>query len=344
MKFSFLTKSIFTFLYLIIHAPNLVSQDDQRVFEEVIVTAEKRSESLQSVSQAVTAISDSELENKNINSFVDLTSIVPGVTVAKNEGYKTVISIRGVGNETNQNAIAAPSVAYHMDGIFIASPFSLQTDFIDVQRIEILRGPQGTLFGQNSTGGAINVISNKPTSLDAFSMLDVTLGDYGLTKLRATSNLPISNSVSTKFSFTSTEWEQLQKIRKVFHINPKIIQFWKHGKTEVSMFWDDVELGLDCKARMDWYDADSMKIVDLKFTNNIGKFSNQKLMDQHFSIQAAWYRQGVYQLTGNKCEFLFVFVEKYSPHKISVIEASEEIILHGEQAILNLIKRSIKKK
>ena len=205
MKFSFFTKSLFTFLFLIIHSLNLTSQDDQRVFEEVIVTAEKRSESLQSVSQAVTAISDSELENKNINSFVDLTSIVPGVTVAKNEGYKTVISIRGVGNETNQNAIAAPSVAYHMDGIFIASPFSLQTDFIDVQRIEILRGPQGTLFGQNSTGGAINVISNKPTSEETFSKFDVTLGDYGLTKLRATSNLPISNNVSTKFSFTSTD-------------------------------------------------------------------------------------------------------------------------------------------
>ena len=92
-----------------------------------------------------------------------------------------------------------------MDGIFIASPFSLQTDFIDVQRIEILRGPQGTLFGQNSTGGAINVISNKPTSEETFSKFDVTLGDYGLTKLRATSNLPISNNVSTKFSFTSTD-------------------------------------------------------------------------------------------------------------------------------------------
>ena len=73
---------------------------------------------------------------------------MPGVTVAKNEGYKTVISIRGVGNETNQNAIAAPSVAYHMDGIFIASPFSLQTDFLDVQRIEVLRGPQGTLLAK----------------------------------------------------------------------------------------------------------------------------------------------------------------------------------------------------
>ena len=92
--------------------------------EEVIVSAEKRDESLQDISQAVSALTDSDLENKNIESFVDLSAIVPGVTVSKNEGYKTVISIRGVGNETNQNAIAAPSVAFHIDGVFIASPFS----------------------------------------------------------------------------------------------------------------------------------------------------------------------------------------------------------------------------
>ena len=74
--------------------------------EEVVVTAEKRSESLQDISQAVTALTESDIEEKNIESFVDLSAIVPGVTVAKNEGYKTIISIRGVGNETNQNAIA----------------------------------------------------------------------------------------------------------------------------------------------------------------------------------------------------------------------------------------------
>ena len=186
-------------------------QSQEQTIEDVIVSAEKRDESLQTVSQAVTAITDSELEAKNITSFVDLTAIVPGVTVAKNEGYKTVISIRGIGNETNQNAIAAPSVAYHMDGIFIASPFSLQTDFIDIQRIEILRGPQGTLFGQNSTGGAINVISNKPTSEEAFSKADITIGDYGLTKIRGTSNIPLSETVSTKFSFATTDRDGFSK-------------------------------------------------------------------------------------------------------------------------------------
>ena len=211
MKFSMLLRASFASILLFSITNNISAQEGELVFEEVIVTAEKRDESLQTVSQAVTAITDSEIEAKNINSFVDLSSIVPGVTVAKNEGYKTVISIRGVGNETNQNAIAAPSVAYHMDGIFIASPFSLQTDFLDVQRIEVLRGPQGTLFGQNSTGGAINVISNRPSMDESFSKADVTVGNYGLQKVRAITNIPLSDNVSTKFSFAMTERDGFSK-------------------------------------------------------------------------------------------------------------------------------------
>ncbi|MDB3951795.1 TonB-dependent receptor [Gammaproteobacteria bacterium] len=183
----------------------LAAITEAQVIEDVIVTAEKRSESVQDISQSVTAITEDDLDAKNINSFVDLSAIVPGVTVAKNEGYKTVISIRGVGNETNQNAIAAPSVAFHMDGIFIASPFSLQTDFIDVERIEVLRGPQGTLFGQNSTGGAINVISKKPSTEGYSNSSDVTLGSYSQSKFRSSSNIPVSNKLATRFSFSTNK-------------------------------------------------------------------------------------------------------------------------------------------
>ena len=175
------------------------------VIEEIIVVAEKRNESLQDLSQAVTVLSGDELDNKNITSFVDLSGLAPGVTVAKNEGYKTVVSIRGIGNETNQNAIAAPSVAYHLDGVYIASPFSLQTDFIDVERIEVLRGPQGTLFGQNSTGGAINVISKRPSTEGFEIKSDLTVGEYNLGKGRVSMNIPVSDRVATRTSFTITE-------------------------------------------------------------------------------------------------------------------------------------------
>ncbi len=177
----------------------------ENIIEEVFVTAEKRSESLQDISQAVTALNDRDIESKNIESMVDLSAIVPGVTVSKNEGYKTVISIRGIGNETNQNAIAAPSVAFHMDGIFVASPFALQTDFIDVDRIEVIRGPQGTLFGQNSTGGAINVISKKPSMNESFGKSDITFGNYGLSKFRSSNNIPLGQNIASRISFAITE-------------------------------------------------------------------------------------------------------------------------------------------
>ena len=174
-------------------------------FEDVMVTAEKRNESLQGVSQAVTALTSSEIDTKGIDSIVDLTSIVPGVTVAKNEGYKTIISIRGIGNETNQNAVAAPSVAYHIDGIFVASPFSLQTDFINIDRIEVLRGPQGTLFGQNSTGGAINVITKKPSLDESISSGSITVGDYNLTKFTGYTSEPLSDKAAISLSFVKTK-------------------------------------------------------------------------------------------------------------------------------------------
>ena len=93
------------------------AQNTDLIFEEVMVTAEKRSESLQDLSQAITVLGGADLDNRQIASFVDLSAVAPGVNIAKNEGFKTVITIRGVGNEANQNAIANPSVSYHLDGI-----------------------------------------------------------------------------------------------------------------------------------------------------------------------------------------------------------------------------------
>ncbi|MEM1110458.1 MAG: TonB-dependent receptor [Pseudomonadota bacterium] len=182
-----------------------LAQDARPVFEEVIVTAEKRTESLQDLSQAVTAFSADDLNQRELTTFVDLSAIAPGVNIAKNEGFKTVITIRGVGNEANQNAIANPSVSYHLDGIYVASPFALQTDFLDLERIEVLRGPQGTLFGQNSTGGAINVITIAPTTDEVYGTADITAGNYDLLRLRGAINVPISDTFAMRASFLTNE-------------------------------------------------------------------------------------------------------------------------------------------
>tara|TARA_B100000586_G_scaffold54950_1_gene37328 strand:- start:408 stop:2690 length:2283 start_codon:yes stop_codon:yes gene_type:complete len=201
---NFLKKSylpVVTFLMSV----NVVAQENEAVFEEIIVTAEKRSESLQDISQAVTVLSGKDLDNRQISTFVDISAIAPGVNVAKNEGFKTVITIRGVGYETNQNAIATPSVSYHLDGIYVASPYALQTDFLDLERIEVLRGPQGTLFGQNSTGGAMNVVTQAPSTDGTYGSADLTLGDHGLTKLRAAINKPLNDKMAMRASFISNK-------------------------------------------------------------------------------------------------------------------------------------------
>ena len=96
-----------------------------------------------------------------------------------------------------------------MDGVFIASPFSLQTDFVDVERIEVLRGPQGTLFGQNSTGGAINVISKKPSTESFSSKASITVGDYSMRKITSSTNFP--------------SYQNLQQLSSHFHQQAEMV-------------------------------------------------------------------------------------------------------------------------
>ena len=127
--------------------------------------------------------------------------------------------------ETNQNAIATPSVSYHLDGIYVASPYSLQTDFLDLERIEVLRGPQGTLFGQNSTGGAINVVTQAPTTDETYGSADLTVGNHGLLKTRAFINKPISESLAMRASFISNKRTALQKTSQMVRTLMTLIVF-----------------------------------------------------------------------------------------------------------------------
>ena len=133
-----------------------------------------------------------------------------------------------------------------------------------------------------------------------------------------------------KILLRTGEWERLENIRKVFEIHPQIQKLWKNGSAEVSLFWQDSEFALDCKARLDWFDADSAIIVDLKFTNNIGKAAVQKPIQDYYALQASWYVRAVTQLTAKVPDFFFVFIEKYAPHLIRVCSVSAADLKHGQ--------------
>ena len=141
-----------------------------------------------------------------------------------------------------------------------------------------------------------------------------------------------------KTVLSANEWERLQNIRKVFQIHPQIQKLWKRGDSEVSLFWQDSEFRLDCKARLDWFDPDSGTIVDLKFTNHIGKAVEQKHIQDFYAVQANWYNRGVTQLCKIVPDFFFVFIEKYAPHLIRVVSVSAEDLKHGQQKIEYAIK------
>ena len=165
---------------------------------DIVVTAEKREAGLQQVPQAITALTGDALVANNINSFQDLSALAPGLTVGNAEGERTTLSIRGVGQEANQNDVAAPSVSYHQDGVYIVSPFALGGNFLDVGRVEVLRGPQGTLFGQNSTGGAINLVTVAPALDRTEGYVDAAYGSFDYRNLRSAVNLPIGSTMAVR--------------------------------------------------------------------------------------------------------------------------------------------------
>jgi iron complex outermembrane receptor protein len=165
---------------------------------DIIVVADKRAIDLQKAPLAITALGAEALNNANIRSSADLNGFVPGLTVARSEGVSRVVSIRGIGNEANQNDSAQPGVAYHIDGVYIASPVALNAGFLDVERIDVLRGPQGTVFGQNSTGGTINVISRQPRLERAEGYASATIGTYHLFRAEAALNVPVSSTLAVR--------------------------------------------------------------------------------------------------------------------------------------------------
>lgn len=179
----------------------LAAQETDQVLEEITVTAQRHEVSLQDAALAVSVLSGEEFDNSNIGRLDNFNGYVPGLTIAKNDGAGRVVSIRGVGWETAQNLSTQPSVLMYVDGVYMANPLSMGTDFGDLERIEVFRGPQGTEFGQGTTGGAINLVTIRPDSQAVSANVGVTLGTYNMVRARAAVNVPVSENSAIRASF-----------------------------------------------------------------------------------------------------------------------------------------------
>lgn len=166
------------------------SQASGSTVETVIVTAQKRSEESQKVPIALTAVDGSALDTQGITGFEQLGARVPSLRFGAGvTGGENVITMRGLGSQNTTPGGDSP-VAYSVDGVTLQRSTSVDPEFYDVARIEVLRGPQGTLYGRNSVGGSINVITNRPTDHLSGS-IDVLIGDYSQRTFRGWANVPI---------------------------------------------------------------------------------------------------------------------------------------------------------
>jgi iron complex outermembrane receptor protein len=145
--------------------------------EEVIVTAQKRDESIQDVGISISAFSARQLEQLGIKNTVDITQQVPGLHLFSFSPAFTVFSLRGVSQNNFQDNLEAP-VAVYLDGAYVASMNALNMQLFDMERVEVLRGPQGTLFGRNATGGVIQFVTHKAVEEEADGYLEAIAADF----------------------------------------------------------------------------------------------------------------------------------------------------------------------
>ena len=165
---------------------------DELVIEEIIVTSQRRSESVQDVPIAVTAIADTMLRNSGIDDIKELTQLAPSLQASStnSETQGTVIRIRGVGTQGNNPAFES-AVGVFIDGVYRARPGAALAELLDVERIEVMRGPQGTLFGRNTSAGAISMITAKP-QFESGGYVEATYGDFNAYDIRGSFWGPLS--------------------------------------------------------------------------------------------------------------------------------------------------------
>lgn len=161
---------------------------------DIVVTANKREQNLRQVPASISAFTGQALQTRGVARLTDLNASVPALQIASNNN-QVILTIRGVGSGILSSS-GESAVALHLDGVYLARPEAGQSAFFDVQRVEVLRGPQGSLYGRNATGGAINVVSVAPSATPTGYILG-TVGNYARTDVEGAIGGPIAGDTIT---------------------------------------------------------------------------------------------------------------------------------------------------
>ncbi len=171
--------------------------------EEIIVTGQKKAERLQDVPIAISAFSMETLDAQKIEGGFDLLKAVPNVTFSKTNFSGYNFQIRGIGTQA-VSATTDPGVAVSFNNTTLIVNRLFEQEYLDIERVEVLRGPQGTLYGRNATAGVINVITAKPVLGDAFGEIKLETGNFNARRLRGHYNIPLGDTFALRAAYAST--------------------------------------------------------------------------------------------------------------------------------------------
>ncbi len=197
---------LLVFSYLIGASIPIIAQepDEEDVFtlEEITVTAEKREAELQKVPIDISVVRPDEMDRLGITTAYDMKKIIPDINTDAFAGSNVVLSIRGVGGGPNSmfNPIHETSTSVNLDGVQLTRVNGFDNMFYDLQRVEVLKGPQGTLYGRGSTGGSMNIMTQKPILGELGGNLGFEYGNYGLKMADAAINIPVTDKLALRAS------------------------------------------------------------------------------------------------------------------------------------------------
>jgi iron complex outermembrane receptor protein len=249
----------------------LAAAQQRGQLEEVIVTAQKREQNVQQVPIAISAFTTETLRQKGITDVNYLTNLTPNVNLDASSpfsGDTSVLSasIRGIGQDDFAFNLD-PGVGVYLDGVYLARTFGANQNLLDVERVEILKGPQGTLFGRNTIGGAINIVTHIPGPEPRFQA-QATVGEFNRTDLGFTADLPISQSLLSSITVSSVYRDGYQDVIPYPADTPWGSQPWivdpMNAYPRAGFDTADAKGGLDQKAvraKLLWLASDAVEVT-----------------------------------------------------------------------------------
>ncbi|MCZ4245794.1 TonB-dependent receptor [Pedobacter punctiformis] len=178
---------------------------ENTLLDEIVVTSRRRSEVLQDVPIPITVIGGQAAENAGAFNVNRLKELVPSVQLYASNARNTTLNIRGLGSTFGlTNDGIDPGVGFYVDGVYHARPAATSTDFLDIEQIEVIRGPQGTLFGKNTTAGAFNITTTKPTQTPS-AKVELSVGNYNFIQAKTSISGGVAKNLAAKLSISGTQ-------------------------------------------------------------------------------------------------------------------------------------------